>query len=544
MNGGVMRHIHPRMSGRALLCLVMALLIVTAVCGLAPPVSAAPTEPTLDLAGLQALLDASPDGTVPGYLKTVVSGATITDIPLTVLSITADPDVGTYVPFILFEATGPVIDEAGGIAMGMSGSPLYVSDGGTDKLIGALSYGYYQTIGGLGLATPIQYMAAIETDHPVVPTLAPLTLERPVATSGGLIDKVVIAPSVDAAKEVTAKKGTAVVAPLAVIQLGGLPETNPAFKHYSALLSKHGVSVLPAGPVGLGSAPDFETPFVGGAAVGAMLMHGDVWSGGLGTVTYAHDDVVVAFGHPMFESGSSGMELANGYVHGIWPNRDAPFKLISPGKIRGTITQDRMFGIAGTTSLIPLETPLTAHATWLPASKTVDSTSYVPQWVADSPDWQGYAGYASSFPIYQAVDAGYLAGSMETTTTVVVNDGVADRTVTRTNLWDDGYDVLWWPTYEPDMITSMLTANDNGLAPAHIVSVDFQATIAPVRRSATIVDVAVPGGLKVGDNTVVTTVRIYGQATLETVEDDAHDPRGDPSLRHADREWLRQRLLG
>ena len=73
VNGGVMRHIHPRMSGRALLCLVMALLVVAAVCGLAPPASAAPTEPTLDLAGLQALLDASPDGTVPGYLKTVVS---------------------------------------------------------------------------------------------------------------------------------------------------------------------------------------------------------------------------------------------------------------------------------------------------------------------------------------------------------------------------------------------------------------------------------------------------------------------------------------
>jgi hypothetical protein len=523
-----MRHIHPRTSGRALLCLVMALLVVAAVCGLAPPVSAAPTEPTLDLAELQALLDASPDGTVPGYLRTVVSGATITDIPLTVLSITADPDIGTYVPFILFEATGPVIDKAGGIAMGMSGSPLYVSDGGTDKLIGALSYGYYQTIGGLGLATPIQYMAAIESDHPVVPTLAPLTLRRPVATSGGLIDKVVIAPSVDAAKKVRAKKGTAVVAPLAVIQLGGLPETNPAFRHYSALLSKHGVSVLPAGPVGLGSAPDFETPFVGGAAVGAMLMHGDVWSGGLGTVTYAHDDVVVAFGHPMFESGSSGMELANGYVHGIWPNRDAPFKLISPGKIRGTITQDRMFGIAGTTSLIPLETPLTAQATWLPASKTVDSTSYVPQWVADSGDMQGYAGYAASFPIYQAVDAGYLAGSMETTTTVVVNDGAADYTVTRTNLWDDGWDVLWWPTSEPDMITSMLTANDNGLAPAHIVSVDFEAAIAPVRRSASIVDVAVPGGLKVGDNTVVTTVRIYGQAGLETVETTLTIPDGTP----------------
>ena len=78
------------------------------------------------------------------------------------------------------------------------------------------------------------------------------------------------------------------------------------------------------------------------------------------------------------------------------------------------------------------------------------------------------------------------------------------------------------------MITSMLTANDNGLAPAHIVSVDFEAAIAPVRRSATIVDVAVPGGLKVGDNTVVTTLRIYGQAALETVETTLTIPDGTP----------------
>jgi hypothetical protein len=529
-----MRHVRPRTSRRALLCLVMALLVVAAACGLAPPASAAPTEPTLDLAELQALLDASPTGTLDGYLKTVVGGATTAsqvpvDIPLTVLGVTADPDIGTYAPFILFEATGPVIDRAGGIVAGMSGSPLYVSDGGTDKLIGALSWGYYETIGGIGLATPIQYMAAIETDYPVVPTLVPVTLERPVATSGGLVDKVVMAPSLEAARKVKAKKGTAVVAPLAVIQLGGLPETNPAFKHCAAVLSKRGVSVLPAGPVGLGSSPDFETPFVGGAAVGVMLWHGDVWSGFLGTVTYAHDDVVVAFGHPTdFYSGASGMELANAWVHGIWPNQYQPFKLISPGTIRGTVTQDRLFGVAGTTSLIPLETPLTASVTWLPDDRTVDSTSYVPEWVADGAEAPGYAGYAASFPIYQAVDAAHLAGSMETTTTVVVNDGAADYVVTRTNLWDDGWDVLWWPTYEPDMIISLLTANDNGLAPAHIVSVDFAAAISPVRRSATIVDVALADGLKVGDNTVVTTLRIYGQAALETVETTLTIPEGTP----------------
>ena len=40
----------------------------------------------------------------------------------------------------------------------MSGSPVYVDDGGVDKLIGALSYGSDFTIGGMFLATPVEYM--------------------------------------------------------------------------------------------------------------------------------------------------------------------------------------------------------------------------------------------------------------------------------------------------------------------------------------------------------------------------------------------------
>ena len=75
---------------------------------------------------------------------------------------------------ILFQAKGPAIEEIGGIAHGMSGSPLYVADTGGDKLVGAVSYGDIFTRGYLGLATPVEYMAAMEDTF--LPNPAPLAL--------------------------------------------------------------------------------------------------------------------------------------------------------------------------------------------------------------------------------------------------------------------------------------------------------------------------------------------------------------------------------
>lgn len=90
---------------------------------------AASLEPTLGLTELETKLEAS--GTLPGYFKTVVQRATIETIPATVLAVAVAPNASLYgMPdqLVLFEATGPVIAKYGGIASGMSGSPLIVDD--------------------------------------------------------------------------------------------------------------------------------------------------------------------------------------------------------------------------------------------------------------------------------------------------------------------------------------------------------------------------------------------------------------------------------
>ena len=75
----------------------------------------------------------------------------------------------------------------------MSGSPIYVDDGtGTDKLIGALSYGDMFTTRGTGLATPIEAMANVQANYAVASVL-PRRLMSPVIVDGQVKDRIMVA---------------------------------------------------------------------------------------------------------------------------------------------------------------------------------------------------------------------------------------------------------------------------------------------------------------------------------------------------------------
>ena len=87
----------------------------------------------------------------------------------------------------------------------MSGSPVYVDDGGA-KLVGAVSYGEYFTSNGLGLATPIEHMMALEDDFTIDPLSARLAkavdLRAPLVVAGQTVRKVVVAPTTATARGV------------------------------------------------------------------------------------------------------------------------------------------------------------------------------------------------------------------------------------------------------------------------------------------------------------------------------------------------------
>ena len=93
---------------------------------LAPPLGASPTAlpSTQIVAGMT------------GICKTVILGTTISEFHVTVLGVLRN--AGPAGDLVLFRASGPVIQATGGLASGMSGSPVYL--GG--KLAGAFSYSF------------------------------------------------------------------------------------------------------------------------------------------------------------------------------------------------------------------------------------------------------------------------------------------------------------------------------------------------------------------------------------------------------------------
>ena len=227
----------------ATLALLLALFLT-----LAPAVLAAPAGPTMDLAQLGTALGSGP---LDGYLLTTMSGTAPETIPLQVQSLVTYSD-GTL---ILFEASGPVIDRLGAIAAGMSGSPVYVTVGGVDYLVGALSYGDMFTRGGTGLATPIEYMTAIETTYPVAtlgahtaaaPQPGEYALSAPVKTQSGEVRHVVIARSVAAGRKLAATTEQPVVAPLGIIEIGGARPGSAAYDRVAAKFARTGMLIKPA----------------------------------------------------------------------------------------------------------------------------------------------------------------------------------------------------------------------------------------------------------------------------------------------------------
>jgi len=499
---------------------ILAALAVVVLLVFATSAVAAPTEPTLTVDELRAKLESGP---LDGYLKTVVKGYTIEKIPVTVQDIVEL----SWGNLILAEASGPVIDQLGSIASGMSGSPVFVDDGGVDKLIGALSYGSDFTIGGTFMATPIGYMSALEADYVKPPAAGTYKLAEPVQTDGGRIDSVVIARGVKAATQIDARAGQLVMAPLGLIEIGGLPPETRAYKELATRLEKQtGLPVVAASGGSL--APPEAPPLEGGSSIFQLFSQGAVWYGSAGTATYVDGDVVVAYGHRSWWTGPCGAAMTAGYVSGIWPSEWVPFKLIAPRDIKGTIVQDRYWGIAGIVGQDPDMVPVTSTVTFPEqGDRVVSTTSTAAEWAFKTDGYQDLAGYLIMRALWDACDVSFMPGSAETTTTVHVSDETGPYVVTIDNTWDS-FDITFEPVFDVMDALWAASADPDGVLDVRLDSVDFQATISSTRRSARLVDILLPDGLKTGDNVVELTYYAYGSRDLKTLTTTLTIPAGMP----------------
>lgn len=516
--------IHPR---TALMKLVTLLALVFVFAAHAATALALPSEPTMNLETLETKLAAAPSGHLSGFLKTVYRGSTIETVAVDVLAVTGSGTNGSAL--ILFEASGARITQFGGIVSGMSGSPIYVRDGAQDRLVGALAYGDSMTIGGVGLATPIEFMSEMQGSYGVTR----LELAAPVVTRSGVVKNVTI--STDAAAALDAPSQTLTVRPLASVCIGGIHPSSPAYKALEAALGEKGVSVTPlqsalSGGTAMSGGVPFSTELTAGASFAVLASRGDMWLGGIGTVTYRDDTTVVGLGHYAFGAGPTRLYMGNAWIDGVWPSTYMPYKVGRPGAMRGAIVQDRPAGVMGGTGLSVSETTITARATKVGSSLISTSTVYMPRAIVNSPDWGATIVFpAATVAAMRHWETRNDAGSAITTTTIVVNDGVADHTIRMHNVVDSDAYISYFSAYAVRTALSALSAvQADGLETLDVKSVDVQTRLSDTRNSARIVDVQAPAGIKTGANRVTVSLLKYGVAATQTVETTLVVPAGMP----------------
>lgn len=519
------RIIHLRLVVVAVLAVALFALLTTAAV-------AAPAEPTLTVAQLQGLLDAAPGGAVDGHLKTVLKGKDIVDIDVRVQAITYGSQTGpdSLSALIVFQAYGPAIDELGGIASGMSGSPIYVDDNGTDRLVGALSYGNWFTLNGVGLATPIHSMSALEDTYGASITSVQ-ELPKTMLTSDGLKNRVIITTTPED-YAVDAANGAIVAEPMSTVVMGGVRSSTKIFKEYAARLKSRGVELVGPQSGGMSSMTStYSAPFEGGSAVAALATRGDLWAGGMGTATYENDGNVVSFGHPLYWSGATELFMANAWVDYTWPSLETPYKLMRPATLRGTVTQDRAAGIMGVDGPTPAQVNITAKAVNAATGQTAETTVTMPagiinEWDDDFAGLPTMGAYVAGSRVF---DQYWTSGSAVTKTTVVVSDGTTSYEINRNNVFDSGEDITYSAVGDVDDIVSTLQfTGSNGIATPHIQSIDLETTFSPNRKLAEVTGVNVVGGLRTGSNKVTVSYLEFGKAATRTVDVMLNIPTGVP----------------
>ena len=296
-----------------------------------------------------------------GIGKTIVAGDIIEEFTVDVIGVI--DQAGTLSDFIVVQVSGDVIGRAGGIAQGMSGSPVYI-DG---KLIGALSRAanWSKAITPIGLVTPIEPMLAVLDDASLA-TIAATPARAAVLSDVGFVqmegqphdDLVAAMPNVIFSYPVSSPLITTGLSGRSLdILMSGLSSHGTSAKLVTDVLdvgiqpeirglSALGLTLLPLAGSGAGAAADPATLIAGGS-VGVALASGDMSAGSLGTITYRDGDTLIGYGHPFISNGSSQFPLTSVSIINTMKSFEASFKLGTLGDPIGTILEDRATAIGG-----------------------------------------------------------------------------------------------------------------------------------------------------------------------------------------------------
>ena len=298
-----------------------------------------------------------------GIARTVFAGTEPQEFSLEILGVLPG-FTGPRQSTIIAKLSGTNVDKTGVFA-GMSGSPVFIDD----RLVGAIAYSFPFSKEPICGITPIRQMIdnfEQGNDKPKRNAEARATsftelasadwkprLPKPSFTSTPLI-----AP-VTAGSPLAPLMGQQIQQIATPVVFSGISQDSLSM--FSAELTRSGL--LPVSGVGGSAAitplePFDEKTLTPGASVSVQLVRGDYSIAASGTVTFRDGERIYAFGHRFLGLGGSDMPMTESSVVTVIANSYNSFKLAVPGRMVGSISQDRATGVFGQLGHAPRMIPV------------------------------------------------------------------------------------------------------------------------------------------------------------------------------------------
>lgn len=391
-----------------------------------------------------------------GIAKTVVAGNTIEEFGVEVLEVMKQK--GPAGDLILVRTYGDVIERTGGIAQGMSGSPVYING----KLVGAIAYGWSLTDHKIGMVTPIADMLKLweiadgQAEQKVSEQeLAAMPAATPLMVSGF---------GEQALKMLADKLKPYNLTPYAVS--GSIDDAN------------NGIAYKTVEP---------------GSTIGVQLVRGDVSVGALGTVTYVEGDKILAFGHPFLKRGKANYFLTDADVFTTISGLENSFKVGTSTEAIGVINQDRGAGVAGKLGKFPGIVPLRISVTDKNLGQTNDMWAQVIQDEELAPTLAAVSVFNAIEKTTDRVGSGTAKISFE-----ISANGIPGQALKRENMFYTQGNIGELAVAEVHEALALLTGNQ--FSAVDIMDVKVNVAIDTERRTATIIEAkAATDPVKPGD---------------------------------------------
>ena len=373
---------------------------------------------------------------------------------------------------IVVELGGDIVDKAGGIWFGMSGSPVYI-DG---KLVGAVAWGLSfsaSKVGGLTAAEDMVKVLGYPESQPDAGS------ESAPVSPGYSRDRVRVSPRMQRS---IARRSSATPRQveggfrqlLTPFSVSGLSDTR--IERLRAVVEDERLPLLPyRGAAAQGSTTQIDPstePLQPGDSFAAALSYGDVTAAGIGTTTVVCNGKALAFGHPFAFEGETF--LGANHAEAITIISDpiyGPFKLANVRELVGVVDQDRLAAIRADLGEGPLLIPITSTVVAQNTNQSRDGqTQVVESEVVPFLALEHLLGNMDS--VFDQISGGSAALSWTINGT---GDTSGPFTLTRNNVYADEFDISYAAGFE--VLGNLFTLFGNDFEEVTFTGVDIDVSM-------------------------------------------------------------------